>query len=427
MNRVILGYDLSCLKPSEHSFLSPIHIILLVCSAQTLAQIGAFSVPALLPVFIDVWALTNTEAGWITSAFYLAYVGAVPLLVSLTDRIDPKRIYLFGVSLIAVAALGYAWFADGFWSAVLFRALWGVGWAGTYMPGLKALGDLVEGPGQSRAVAMHAASVGLSGAASFVIAGTIATQFGWQWGIAVGGFGAVLALVLMAMFLPARKPAPQTGTPKALLDFRPVLRNRSAMAYSIGYCVHTLEMSALRGWVVAFLSFVAVYQGVGQDGITAWLTPTVVATAMGILGVWASVSGNEASIRFGRQRLILAVMIVGIVVAAGIGFSAAVSYPVAAGLVLVYAALIYADSSSLTAGTAGSAEPGQRGATLAVHSTLGYAGGFIGPLVVGAVLDMSGGASPFGWGMAFLAIAAIVAIGPLAILILKPERLTGDR
>ena len=407
--------------------LSPFRIISLVCLSQTLAQIGAFSVPALLPVFIDVWSLTNTEAGWITSAFYLAYVGAVPILVSLTDRVDPKRIYLLGVSLIALAALGYAWLADGFWSAVFFRALWGIGWAGTYMPGLKALSDLLEGAGQSRAVAGHAASVGLSGAASFVVAGTIATSFGWQWGIAVGGIGAVLAFVLMAIFLPACKPAPQSGERKALLDFRPVLSNRSAMAYSIGYAVHTLEMSALRGWVVAFLSFVAVYQGVAENGIAAWLTPTVIATAMGIFGVWASVSGNEISIRFGRQRLILGVMLIGVVVAAGIGFAAAISYPLAAGLVLVYAALIYADSSSLTAGAAGSAEPGSRGATLAVHSALGYVGGFIGPLIIGFVLDLSGGASPFGWGMAFLAIAVIVSLGPLAIFILKPKRLVGDK
>jgi hypothetical protein len=39
--------------------------------------------------------------------------------------------------------------------------------------------------------------------------------------------------------------------------------------------------------------------------------------------------------------------------------------------------------SSLTASTAGTAEPSRRGTTLAVHSMLGYVGGFIGPLLVG--------------------------------------------
>ncbi len=403
-----------------------IRIIAVVCLAQTLAQVGAYSIPALLPVFIRDWSLSNTDAGWITGIFYLAYVVAVPVLVSLTDRTDPKRIYLFGVAMITAAALGYAWLADGFWSAFCFRALWGIGWAGTYMPALKALSDQVEGPAQSRAVAAHAASVGISSAASYVIAGTIADTLGWRWGVAIGGAGAAAAFLLMALALPARTPDPVTEKTSALLDFRPVFRNRSAMAYSIGYCVHTLEMSALRGWVVTFLTFVAATQGLG-NGPMSWLTPTVVATVMGLLGVWASVSGNEISMRFGRQRLIVLVMVAGIIMASGIGFSAAVSYPLAVVLVLVYATLIWADSSSLTAGTTGSAEVGQRGATLAVHSTLGYAGGFLGPLVIGFTLDLAGGASPYGWGMAFLAVAGIVMIGPLAIFILKPQHLAGDR
>jgi hypothetical protein len=77
--------------------------------------------------------------------------------------------------------------------------------------------------------------------------------------------------------------------------------------------------------------------------------------------------------------------------AAAIGFSSALSYAAAAAFVLIYAMLIWWDSSSRTAGASGSAEPGRRGATLAVHSTLGYAGGFLGPLVLGATLDLFGG------------------------------------
>jgi hypothetical protein len=45
-------------------------------------------------------------------------------------------------------------------------------------------------------------------------------------------------------------------------------------------------------------------------------------------------------------------------------------------MILIYGFMISLDSSSLTTGTAGSAEPSRRGATLAVHSSLGYAGGF---------------------------------------------------
>ena len=70
-----------------------------VCAAQVCAQIGAYTWPALLPGFIDRWQLSNRDAGWITGVFYAAYALSVPILVTLTDRIDARRVYLSGVAL----------------------------------------------------------------------------------------------------------------------------------------------------------------------------------------------------------------------------------------------------------------------------------------------------------------------------------------
>src|SRR3954453_4993471 len=138
-------------------------LVVLVCAAQVLVQIGAFFWPDLLPRLIGPWGLTYSEAGWITSAFYGAYIVAVPVLVTLTDRVDPKIIYLFGVSLTVAGHALFALTADGFWSAFGARSLTGIGWAGTYMTGLKLLADRVDGKLMSRATAGHAAGIGLAG------------------------------------------------------------------------------------------------------------------------------------------------------------------------------------------------------------------------------------------------------------------------
>src|SRR5215470_8425462 len=397
--------------------------VVAMCAAQASAQIGAFAVAALMPTLLTVWSLSHTEGGWISGIYYAAYTLAVPLLSSLTDRVDPKRVYLGSVALTAVAFAGFAWLTSGFWSALAFRALMGAGWAGSYMPGLKALSDIAEGQQQSRAVAAHAAAVGVSGALSFGVAGVVNAWLGWQWALVPGAMGATLAFGLVLFGLPSRPVSAAPGPRRALLDFRPILRNRSALAYSIAYCVHTWEMSALRGWVVTFLTFVAA-QSTG-----AWkpLAPATIASVMGLVGVWASVWGNDLSIRFGRRRFILGTMLTSAALAAVIGFSAALPYAGAAALVLLYAMLIWSDSSSLTAGSAGSAEPGQRGATLAVHSTLGYAGGFLGPLVLGVTLDLFGGASVLGWGIAFGHVTLAVLLGALVFVGLRPADLAGDR
>ena len=94
---------------------------------------------------------------------------------------------------------------------------------------------------------------------------------------------------------------------------------------------------------------------------------------------------------------------------------------------LVYNAVIYADSSSLTAGTIGNADPERRGAALAVHAMLGYSGGFVGPLTMGLILHVLGGESVIHWGIAFGHVAIVLLVGPLAIRALKPRDLPGDR
>jgi len=115
------------------------------------------------------------------------------------------------------------------------------------------------------------------------------------------------------------------------------------------------------------------------------------------------------------------------VFALAIGFLGAFSYPFAAVLLVLYGMVIWLDSSSLTAGAAGSAAPGRRGATLAVHSMLGYGGGFVGPLVVGWILDLAGGPSHMAWGLAFGHIALAMLGARIAFTWLNPKGLEGDK
>ena len=396
-------------------------LVTAVCAAQVLGQIGAYFWPALLPSMMPLWDLSNSEAGWITAVFYGAYVCAVPVLVTLTDRIDAKRVYLFGVACTIASHLLFGLYAEGFWSALVLRALAGIGWAGTYMTGLKLLADQVDEKLMSRAVAAHAASIGVSGALSFSCAGLLAQYHGWSAAFIVAGACALAAWVIVALSAPRRLPVPATG--QRLFDFRPVLRNRSALAYSLAYCVHTLEMNALRGWGVAFLGYVALATGAAGT----LLTPTLALTALALIGTAASVLGNELAIRFGRRRLIACALLSSAALGGAIAFTGTLSYGLAVGLLMLFGFIVWLDSSSLTAGAAGTADPARRGAQLAVHSTLGYAGGFVGPLMVGLILDLAGGMSRTGWAAAFLSVAALAVLALAAFLLMRPRELAGDR
>lgn len=398
-------------------------LVALVCAAQIFVQLGAGYWPALMPDMMRRWSLTNADAGWITSAFYGAYMVSVPVLVTLTDRIDAKRVYLFGVGATVLGHLLFGLLADGFWSAAALRALAGLGWAGTYMTGLKLLADQVDAKMMSRAVAGHAASIGISGALSYGLGELLAQELGWRLAFASAGISAAIAWAMVAVAVPGRAMPPKPQSTAAVFDFRPVLRNRSALAYSLAYCVHTLEMNALRGWGVAFLAYVAA--STGHAG--SLLSPAMVITVLGLLGTVASVFGNEASIRYGRRRLVMAAMVLSIAMALLVGVAGPAGYWIAIVLLIVYGMAIWLDSSSLTAGAAGAADPARRGATLAMHSMLGYAGGFVGPLAIGWTLDASGGMSPLAWALAFGVIAAFMLVALIAFAAIRPRDLAGDR
>ena len=78
------------------------------CPAWHALRAGTASLAsaALLPGFIADWHITTGEAGWITGLFYAAYTVSVPIFVTLTDRVDPRTVYLGGVALTIASHLG---------------------------------------------------------------------------------------------------------------------------------------------------------------------------------------------------------------------------------------------------------------------------------------------------------------------------------
>lgn len=392
----------------------------MLCLAQILSMAGFANFVALIPTFSTAWGLSNTEAGWIGGIYFAGYMAAVPVLSGLTDRADPRRIYALACLIAAAASIGFALLAEGFWSALALRALAGAGLAGTHMPGLKILTDRIRGPRQSRAVAFYTSCFGFGSAASFLFTGEIAALLEWRW---MFGLAAVSSLAAMALVTAGvRGPAPPSTAPASdvpathLLDFRPVLRNRRAMGFILAYGFHAWEALGHRAWLVAFLLF---SQSLQPPGTPLLMSATMVAALVSLASVPASIIGNELALRFGRLPVAVSVGLFSAAMGCAIGFSAPLTPVIVITLFVIYNIANYADSSTITAGSVGAAEPGRGGATMAMHSLMGFAGGFLGPLIFGMTLDLTGGASdPAAWGYAFITIGVAAALGPVALIIL---------
>ncbi|MBX3651151.1 MAG: MFS transporter [Burkholderiales bacterium] len=383
-----------------------------MCGAEVLSMTGFAAYTTLLPQLQREWGLSNSEAGAISGFLFAGYMLSVPVLTSLTDRMDSRRIYLAACLIGSLGAAFFAFFGAGFWSAAFAQFLIGAALGGTYMPGLKALTDHLEGAAQSRATAFYTASFGVGSTISILVAGKIGATIDWHWAFWFGAIGPVLAglLVMFAMPPGRMRAAEQHAT--ALLDFRPVLKNRKTLPYIIGYAAHNYELFGQRSWMVAFLVFCAALQ---PEHAPMALSAATLAAMINVLGPVFSVTGNEMAIRFGRQRIIFLFMTLSGAIACLIGFSAAWPWYIVVMLMMVHYGAMLGDSGALTSGAVASTPPEMRGAMMAVYSFLGFSTAFLAPLVFGLTLDLAGGnQSVTAWGLAFASIGIFGLLSPLA-------------
>ena len=387
----------------------PILVVFLLCLAETLSMSAFSTYPALLAVIQQTWGLSNSAAGFVSGMYFGGYMVAVPVLASLTDRLDARRVYLFSASLSAIGALGFAFAGWGFRSALVWQAIGGMGLAGTYMPGLKILTDHVEGRIQSRAIAFYTSTFGIGTSLSFWMAGAIAGATAWRWAFAVAAIGPVLAGLIVIAALPPARVTLAGVRAAGVADIRRLWRaltNPNAFRFVAAYGAHCWELFGVRSWITAFFAFAAT----ARPGAAVW-APATAAAAINLLGPLASILGNEVAGRMGRVRHITTVMASSIALACVVGFAAPLPWMLLFGAAAIYFLTVMADSAALTAGVVASSDPAERGATMAVYSLAGFGAGFLAPLAFGFVLDAAGGQGRgLAWGLAFAGLAAPTAI-----------------
>lgn len=383
-------------------------LVILMAVAQLGSLLPHVVVPAVMPShLIPEWTLSSSQAGLMAASYAAGYMFAVPVLTTLTDRIDARWILLVGSLVSGAATILFGLLANGLISAIVLWGIAGIGFAGAYMPGLKALTDRLPAGDSSRSVTLYTSSFSVGVGLSFLVAQLVADHWGWRAAFVVTGIGPA-AMVLVALMLRPVRPPQRSGP---LLDFKPVLRNRAAMGYVLGYGAHCFELYGMRTWIVAFWAFVT-----AQAGGAAPIDAITVSVAVSVLSLPASLLGNEAALRFGRHRAITIVMLCSALVAAAIGVSAGVSAWLSLLLLACYAFTVPADSGALTSGATAAADPNFRGATLALHSMVGFGLSALGGWAVGVAIDAAGGSqSAQGWMAAFFVMGGAILLGPLAL------------
>ena len=380
-------------------------LVFVSCLTLVLNTMAFMTITPVLPTLLAEWNLTETEAGLLGGAFFIGYVAAVPILVPLTDRILPKKVYFISGVIGTISCFGFAFLGEGLWSGIFFRILTGIGVAGTYMPALKAMADDLEEPYRTRAASYYTSVYAVGTAASILVGGLFADWLDWRWSFIAAGIGILLGLIIGCLALPKGKISSNPISQR--VAFRKALKNRAAMANIRAYFGHLWEVFSNRVWIVAFLVMAEANRG---EKFT--LTAAGLATLVALAGVPASMWCGEALLRFNRNKVLNLIMLSSLLIGIIVALTTAASLWIVGSLAILYGVVTYADTGPLNSTTVSLAEPDVRGATMAIHACVGFGGGVLGALAIGATLQLTGGInSPDAWRFGFLVMASGSAFG----------------
>lgn len=219
------------------------------------------------------------------------------------------------------------------------------------------------------------------------------------------------------MTVPRQETRP--SPPETFFPLRAVLQNRNAVILIVAYAATIWSAVGLRQWVVVFLGFCAGGPTNSDWGVLA------VAVLINLLGVPAGLWGNELAIRFGLRLTAILVFLASAIVIGAFGLVALAPFIAAAIAALVVGFITQGNFSNLTSGLLAVAVPRHAGAAMALYSSVGFGGGFLGTVLFGLTLDHFGGAGHLlAWIASFgtSAIACVIGAAVTALLSRDVER-----
>ena len=163
------------------------------------------------------------------SGYAFGYMLAVPVLTTLTDRIDARhRAARAARSSAGSRPLAFGLFAQGFWSGdgdLVARGTW-------LCRRLHAGAEGADRPAAGRrhlaSVTLYTSSFSVGVGLSFLVAQLVADRWGWRTAFCVTGFGPI-AMVVACLLMPGQPARAEAGR---LLNFAPVFATARRSATS---------------------------------------------------------------------------------------------------------------------------------------------------------------------------------------------------
>jgi MFS family permease len=163
------------------------------------------------PLIQKEFGLSNTEVGFLASAFLLVYAVAAVPFGYWADRGVRRTVVGIGVAIWSIATL-FTGFARNFFQLFLSRAVLGIGEASYYPAGTSLLSDYFPKEQRARVMSIWGVGSTLGIAIGFAGGGYIADKFGWRNAFFFAAVpGILFALLAFGLREPLRGSVEQRG------------------------------------------------------------------------------------------------------------------------------------------------------------------------------------------------------------------------
>jgi multidrug resistance protein len=239
---------------------------------------------AVQPLVQSEFHLSNTQVGYLTSAFLGFYMVAAPFVGPLADRYSRKRIIMFGALFWSALTLLTA-FTNTYWELLVRHTLVGIGEATFVTIAPTFVADLFPENQRGRIFGIFYLAIPVGTAAGYLLGGKLGPDFGWRFPFYIAAAPGFL-LGLAVAFLP-EPPRGQFDSLKETPERRTILglaRNRAFWAVTLGMAAGTFSLGGIQVWMPTFLSI--------ERGYSLTKANEMFGTIVVVTGIVASLAGG---------------------------------------------------------------------------------------------------------------------------------------
>ncbi len=227
--------------------------LLLLTALNFLNYIDRNILYAVQPLIQHEFRLTDEQVGFLTSAFFICYMVAAPLITPLADRYSRRWIIALGAFVWSAATLLSA-VTHNYDELLLRHVVVGIGEATFVAISPALLADLYPENIRGRVMGFFYLATPVGSALGYIVGGYLGHRYGWRAPFMISALpGFVLGAAVLGLREPTRGASDHLADSFERGSLRGLLHNKAYWTVTLGAAMMTFAIGGLQVWMPTFL------------------------------------------------------------------------------------------------------------------------------------------------------------------------------